>query len=121
MAVDMHFCSAGRACQVCCTDAQKCPQVSLVDDIMMLHGMGIKLVLVLGAAPQINDFLRRHGSCPRFVNGHRVTDEVSMEAAMEAAGFNRVLFEALLSKVCSHAWGMCRVGTPDKPTNCELH
>jgi amino-acid N-acetyltransferase len=73
-------------------------QVSLVDDIMMLHGMGIRLILVLGAAPQMNEYLRLRGAQPRFVKGYRVTDELGMEAAMEAAGFNRILFEALLSK-----------------------
>ena len=26
--------------------------MSLVDDLMMLHGMGVRLVLVLGCAPQ---------------------------------------------------------------------
>jgi hypothetical protein len=74
-------------------------QVSLVDDIMMLHGMGVRLILVLGASPQMNDYLRLRGSAPQFVKGYRVTDELAMEAAMEAAGFNRILFEALLSKV----------------------
>jgi hypothetical protein len=32
-------------------------QVSLVDDIAMLHGMGIRLVLVLGAQPQIDRYI----------------------------------------------------------------
>jgi amino-acid N-acetyltransferase len=80
-------------------------QVSLVDDIAMLHGMGIKLVLVLGALPQINRFVRMRGREPRFVSGYRITDELSMEAAMEAAGSSRVLFEALLSKV--HCLCLC--------------
>jgi hypothetical protein len=75
------------------------PQVSFVDDIAMLHGMGIRLILVLGAVPQINQFVRLRGKEPQFASGYRITDELSMEAAMEAAGSNRVLFEALLSKV----------------------
>jgi amino-acid N-acetyltransferase len=74
-------------------------QVSLVDDIMMLHGMGIKLILVLGAAQQMDVYLRERGVQPRYVRGYRVTDAFSMEAAMDAAGFNRMIFEALLSKV----------------------
>lgn len=75
-------------------------QVSFVDDISMLHGMGIRVVLVLGAVPQINRFVRLRGKEPRFKAGYRITDELSMEAVMEAAGSNRILFEALLSKVC---------------------
>ena len=51
------------------------------------------------APVQIDEYVRLRGGAPRFVKGYRVTDELAMEAAMEAAGFNRVLFEALLSKV----------------------
>lgn len=66
---------------------------------MMLHGMGINLILVLGAAPQMDAYLHARGIRPRYVRGYRVTDALSMEAAMDAAGFNRMVFEALLSKV----------------------
>lgn len=66
----------------------------------MLHGMGIRIILVLGAVPQINRFVRLRGKEPQFRAGYRITDELSMEAVMEAAGSNRILFEALLSKVC---------------------
>lgn len=76
-------------------------QVDIVDDVAMLQGLGVKVVLVLGAAPQIDHFLRMRGERPRFVGGYRLTDELAMEAAMEAAGSARTLLEALLSKACA--------------------
>ena len=62
-------------------------------------GLGCKLVLVLGATSQIDNYLHIRGLEARFVGGYRVTDEVAMLAAMEAAGTSRVLVESHLSKV----------------------
>ena len=66
---------------------------------MHAAGLGCKLVLVLGATNQIDNYLRIRGLEARFVGGYRVTDEVAMLAAMEAAGTSRVLVESHLSKV----------------------
>lgn len=61
--------------------------------------MGCRLVVVLGAAVQIDNHLAMRGLEPLFVGGYRVTDEPAMMAAMEAAGTARMLVEAHLSKV----------------------
>lgn len=64
-------------------------------------GLGVKVVLVVGARLQVNEAIRATGSEPQFVSGYRVTDAVAMEAAVQAAGAARMEVEARLSKV----WG----------------
>ena len=67
-------------------------------------GLGVRLVLVLGVRPGIDDMVRESGHEPVFSRGQRVTDGVAMEAAMQAAGAARMEVEARLSKVsCARA------------------
>ncbi len=69
----------------------------LVHDIALLHGLGVRLVLVHGARPQIEARLRAQGAELRYLNGLRVTDETALACVKEAAGVVRVEIEALLS------------------------
>jgi amino-acid N-acetyltransferase len=69
----------------------------LVHDIALLHGLGIRLVLVHGARPQIEARLSGRGAELRYVNGLRITDETALACVKEAAGVVRVEIEALLS------------------------
>jgi amino-acid N-acetyltransferase len=69
----------------------------LVHDIALLHGLGIRLVLVHGARPQIEQRLAERGAEMRYVNGLRVTDNAALGCVKEAAGSARVEIEALLS------------------------
>lgn len=69
----------------------------LANDIALLHGLGIRLVLVHGARPQIEERLRLRNAQMQIVNGLRVTDSVALECVKEAAGIVRVEVEALLS------------------------
>lgn len=69
----------------------------LVHDIALLHGLGIRLVLVHGARPQIEARLQGQGAELRYVNGLRVTDDKGLACVKEAAGVVRVEIEALLS------------------------
>lgn len=69
----------------------------LVHDIALLHGLGIRLVLVHGARPQIEARLAARGAELRYVNGLRVTDAIALACVKEAAGVVRVEIEALLS------------------------
>ncbi|MES9992166.1 MAG: amino-acid N-acetyltransferase [Candidatus Thiodiazotropha sp.] len=70
---------------------------NLVHDISLLHGLGIRLVLVHGARPQIEERLITRGVKTAFIDGLRVTDDAALTCVKEAAGSVRVEIEALLS------------------------
>jgi amino-acid N-acetyltransferase len=69
----------------------------LIHDLALLHGLGIRLVLVHGARPQIEERLATRGAALRYVGGLRVTDDQGLACVKEAAGAVRVEIEALLS------------------------
>ncbi len=69
----------------------------LVHDIALLHSLGIRLVLIHGARPQIEQRLSERGARLRYVGGLRVTDDAALACVKEAAGAVRVEIEALLS------------------------
>jgi amino-acid N-acetyltransferase len=71
---------------------------SFVQDVSILHAMGIKLVLVHGFRPQVNEQLRAKGHTSRFSHGWRITDPVALDAAQEAAGQLRFEIEAAFSQ-----------------------
>jgi amino-acid N-acetyltransferase len=70
---------------------------NLVHDIALLYSLGVKLVLVHGARPQIETRLKRIDSNMRYHEGLRVTDEHALAAVKEAVGCVRIEIEALLS------------------------
>ena len=49
------------------------------EDIVLMHTVGIRPVVVHGGGPQINDMLSRLSIESKFVNGLRVTDEATMQ------------------------------------------
>ena len=53
---------------------------SLVEQISILHHLGIRVVLVHGGGPQLDEMQRSLGIEPRMVRGRRVTDERSIDA-----------------------------------------
>jgi len=69
----------------------------LVHDIALLNSLGVRLVLVHGARPQIEERLRESNIEWHYANGLRITDRETMECVKEAAGSVRVDIEALLS------------------------
>ncbi|KAK9836948.1 hypothetical protein WJX81_002033 [Elliptochloris bilobata] len=71
---------------------------SLLEDVALLHGLGIKLVLALGVRAQINRRLHECGVEPRYKHGKRVTDTQAMQAAAAAAAAVRMEVEARLSR-----------------------
>ena len=60
--------------------------------------MGIRLVLVHGLRPQVNEQLRSKGHEARLHNGLRITDAVALDCAQEAAGQLRFEIEAAFSQ-----------------------
>ncbi|WP_456406483.1 amino-acid N-acetyltransferase, partial [Thiolapillus sp.] len=70
---------------------------NLIHDIALLHSLGLRLVLVHGTRPQIEERLKLRGANMQVVNGMRVTDEHALLCVKEAAGTVRVEIEALLS------------------------
>jgi amino-acid N-acetyltransferase len=71
--------------------------VGLAHDINLLNSLGVRLVLVHGARPQVDVQLKERGAKIRYVNGLRVTDELALASVKEAVGIVRVEIEALLS------------------------
>jgi amino-acid N-acetyltransferase len=71
---------------------------ALAHDLGLLHAMGMRIVLVHGSRPQVNEQLRLRGAETRYVNGMRVTDAVALECAKEAAGELRLDIEAAFSQ-----------------------
>ena len=69
----------------------------LVHDILLLHSLGVKLVLVHGARPQIEARLKKLGGEINIVNGLRITNDLALECVVDAASSVRVEIEALLS------------------------
>ena len=71
---------------------------SFAQDLSILHAMGIRLVLVHGFRPQVNEQLRSKGHESRYSNGLRITDAVALDSAQEAAGQLRFEIEAAFSQ-----------------------
>lgn len=49
------------------------------EDVVLMHAVGIRPVIVHGGGPQINDMLTRLNITSQFSNGLRVTDAATME------------------------------------------
>ena len=71
---------------------------SFAQDVAILHAMGIRLVLVHGCRPQVNEQLRSKGHESRYHKGLRITDAVALDSAQEAAGQLRFEIEAAFSQ-----------------------
>ncbi len=71
---------------------------AFVQDLSILHAMGIKLVLVHGFRPQVSEQLKAKGHPERFSHGVRITDAVALDCAQEAAGQLRFEIEAAFSQ-----------------------
>lgn len=68
-----------------------------VHDFALLNSLGIRLVLVHGIRPQIEQRLKKNNQHSTFVGPHRITDSTTLQYVKESAGHARVEIEALLS------------------------
>ena len=71
--------------------------IALAHDLNLLNSLGVKLVLVYGIRPQVEEKLRLRNAKIRYAAGLRVTDEEALECVIETAGRVRVEIEAVLS------------------------
>ncbi|AHG79722.1 Amino-acid acetyltransferase [Mannheimia varigena USDA-ARS-USMARC-1388] len=60
--------------------------VNIINDISLLHSLNIKLVIVFGARPQINQLLTQNNIEPEYYNNIRITNPQSLEYVKQAVG-----------------------------------
>ena len=72
----------------------------VMEDIVLLWLIGVRIVLVHGGGPEINDLMDKLGKKPEFVDGLRVTDKETMDIVqMVLAGkINKTLVNLLEMK-----------------------
>ena len=56
-------------------------QEQFAEDVVLLRLVGMQPIVVHGGGPAISRHMKRLGMEPEFVDGHRVTDEATMEVA----------------------------------------
>ena len=70
---------------------------SIVHDLALLNSLGIRLVLVHGARPQISARLASIGQQTRFDRHTRITNPQALEAVIDTVGAIRQRVEGLFS------------------------
>jgi amino-acid N-acetyltransferase len=70
----------------------------LAQDLALIQSMGVRIVLVHGFRPQVNEQLKAKGHTAKYSHGMRITDEVALDCAQEAAGQLRYEIEAAFSQ-----------------------
>jgi amino-acid N-acetyltransferase len=75
---------------------------SIINDIALLNTLGIKIVLVYGARPQINKALEKAGLNCDYHNRIRVTDDDSFQVIKQVAGALQLDITARLSMSLSN-------------------
>jgi amino-acid N-acetyltransferase len=70
----------------------------IAQDLALIQSMGVKIVLVHGFRPQVNEQLAAKGHAPKYSHGIRITDSVALDCAQEAAGQLRYEIEAAFSQ-----------------------
>lgn len=96
---------------------------SLMDDIAFMRAVGMKVVIVHGGGKAISKALKLSGHEPKFVDGLRVTDEVTMEVVRRT--LNNVVNPDLVSRLQKRGanarpihgnwvFGARKIETPDR-------
>jgi len=72
-----------------------------LEDILLLNGLGVRLVLVAGAKELIDEALREAGREPEWEGAYRITDQEVMKVALETASCISTEISAQLSRAPS--------------------
>ncbi len=75
----------------------------LIHDIALLNSLGIRLILIYGIRPQIEQCLQVRGVQSRYINGTRITDEIALSCVKAACGKVGSEIESLLSMGLSNS------------------
>ena len=59
---------------------------AIAQDLALIQALGVKIVLVHGFRPQVNEQLQAKGHAAQYSQGLRITDPVAPDCAQEAAG-----------------------------------
>ena len=79
----------------------------VMEDIALLWLIGVKVVLVHGGGPEINEMMQKLGKHPEFVDGLRVTDKETVDIVqMVLAGKVNKSLVTLLQMKGGHAVGL---------------
>ena len=81
---------------------------AVISDIILLHLVGVRVVVVHGGGPEITDMLKRLGKESRFVDGLRYTDRETMDVVQQVlcGKVNKDLV-ATLNRMGGRAVGLC--------------
>jgi amino-acid N-acetyltransferase len=83
----------------------------IVHDLALLSVLGVRVVLVHGARPQIDTAVAAAGLTPRFQGHHRITDQATIEQV-----------ESAVARVRVHIEGLFSMGLPNTPLhNTKIH
>ncbi len=83
---------------------------AVMSDIVLLSLVGIKVVLVHGGGPEINETLHRLGIESKFIGGLRYTDKETVDVVqMVLAGKVNKALVALLAEHQGNALGLCGI------------
>ena len=81
---------------------------AVMKDIILLHLVGIRVVVVHGGGPEINDMLKKIGHTSKFVDGLRYTDETTMDIVQSVlCGKVNKNLVAQLNRLGGQAIGLC--------------
>ena len=81
---------------------------AVISDLILLSLVGVRVVVVHGGGPEINELLKKTGKESRFINGLRYTDEETMEVVQQVlCGKVNKDLAALINGQGGRAVGLC--------------
>ena len=81
---------------------------AVISDIILLHLVGLRVVVVHGGGPEISEMLKKTGKESRFVDGLRYTDEETMDVVQQVlCGRVNKNLVATLNRLGGRARGLC--------------
>ena len=81
---------------------------AVISDIILLHLVGLRVVVVHGGGPEISEMLKKTGKESRFVDGLRYTAEETMDVVQQVlCGRVNKNLVATLNRLGGRALGLC--------------